>query len=152
MKYLYKYPQKAYPYGNLVDTNKQRGRTDMEYELLDTGVFDEDRYWDVFVEFAKETPDDVLIQITACNRGPEAATLHVLPTLLFRNTWSWGGTRDKPAMQAIASRRGSSALSARRMIWSASAICIARAMLRCCSPKTRRTTSASSASRTPVRM
>ena len=90
MKYLYKYPQTAYPYDNLVSTNKQRGRNDLEYELLDTGVFNEDRYLDVFVEYAKETADDVLIQITACNRGPEAANLHVLPTLLFRNTWSWG--------------------------------------------------------------
>ncbi len=97
MKYLYKYPQKAYPYDNLVNTNKQRGRNDLEYELLDTGVFNDDRYWDVFVEFAKETADDVLIQITACNRGPEAASLQVLPTLLFRNTWSWGDTsRSRP--------------------------------------------------------
>jgi hypothetical protein len=112
MKYLYKYPQKAYPYDNLVSTNKQRGRKDLEYELLDTGVFNEDRYWDVFVEFAKETPDDVLIQITACNRGPEAANLHILPTLLFRNTWSWGDASHKPAMQAIASKKGSSAISA----------------------------------------
>ncbi len=112
MKYLYKYPQKAYPYDNLVSTNKQRGRKDLEYELLDTGVFNEDRYWDVFVEFAKETADDVLIQITACNRGPEAASLHILPTLLFRNTWSWGDASHKPSMQPVASRKGSSAIAA----------------------------------------
>ncbi len=112
MKYLYKYPQNAYPYGNLVDTNKKRGRADMEYELLDTGVFNEDRYWDVFVEFAKDSAEDVLVQITACNRGPEAATLHVLPTLLFRNTWSWGGTAKKPVLRQMAGKKGSTALSA----------------------------------------
>jgi hypothetical protein len=112
MKYLYKYPQNAYPYGNLVDTNKSRGRNDMEYELLDTGVFNEDRYWDVFVEFAKDSTEDVLVQITACNRGPEAATLHVLPTLLFRNTWSWRGTAKKPVMRQMAGKKGSTALSA----------------------------------------
>ena len=112
MKYLYKYPQNAYPYDNLVDTNKHRGRNDMEYELLDTGIFDDDRYWDVFVEYAKDSAEDVLIQITACNRGPDAATLHVLPTLLFRNTWSWGGTATKPVMRQMAGKKGSTALSA----------------------------------------
>jgi hypothetical protein len=112
MKYLYKYPQNAYPYGNLVDTNKRRGRTDMEYELLDTGVFNEDRYWDVFVEYVKQSAEDVLIQITVCNRGPEVATLHVLPTLLFRNTWSWGGTAKKPVMRQTGGKKGSIALSA----------------------------------------
>ena len=86
MKYLYKYPQAAYPYENLVNTNKQRSRTEMEYELLDTGVFNQDRYWDVFVEFAKQSAEDTLIEITVCNRGPESAALHILPTLLFRNT------------------------------------------------------------------
>ena len=112
MKYLYKYPQNAYPYDKLVSTNKQRGRTDMEYELLDTGVFNEDRYWDVFVEYAKQSTEDVLIQITVCNRGPEAATLHVLPTLLFRNTWSWGGTAKKPVMRQTGTKKGSVALTA----------------------------------------
>ncbi len=112
MKYLYKYPQNAFPYDNLVSTNKQRGRLDMEYELLDTGVFNDDRYWDVFVEFAKQSAEDVLIQITACNRGPEAATLHVLPTLLFRNTWSWGGTAKKPVLRQMSGKKGSTALSA----------------------------------------
>jgi hypothetical protein len=112
MKYLYKYPQNAYPYDNLVSTNKQRGRTDMEYELLDTGVFNEDRYWDVFVEYAKQSAEDVVIQITVCNRGPEAATLHVLPTLLFRNTWSWGGTAKKPVMRQTGGKKGSVALTA----------------------------------------
>ena len=90
MKYLYKYPQAAYPYSDLVETNRTRGRLAMEYELLDTGVFNQDRYFDIFVEYAKALPDDILVQITVENRGPEAAALHVLPTLWFRNTWSWG--------------------------------------------------------------
>ena len=89
MKYLYKYPQAAFPYNELVATSKGRSRNDMEFELLDTGVFNEDRYFDVFVEYAKQTPEDILIQITACNRGPEPAVVHVLPTLWFRNRWSW---------------------------------------------------------------
>ncbi|HVS24729.1 MAG TPA: glucosidase, partial [Gammaproteobacteria bacterium] len=80
MKYLYKYPQRAYPYDELVLGNKKRGRLDMEYELLDTGVFEEDRYFDVFVEYAKESPEDILVEISIHNRGPEAAELHVLPT------------------------------------------------------------------------
>ena len=94
MKYLYKYPHRAYPYDDLVKTNRQRSRNEQEYELLDTGVFDDDRYFDVFVEYAKAAPDDLLIKISICNRGPEAAPLHVYPTLWFRNTWSWsdGGT------------------------------------------------------------
>ena len=73
-------------------TNRRRNRNEMEYELLDTGIFDEDRYFDVFVEYAKASPEDILVQISVCNRGPEAATLHVLPTLWFRNTWSWDTT------------------------------------------------------------
>ena len=89
MKYLYKYPQAAYPYEDLLATNRRRTCTDFEYELLDTGVFDENRYFDVFVEYAKETPEDLLVEISICNRGPEASTLHVLPSLWFRNTWSW---------------------------------------------------------------
>jgi len=89
MMYLYKYPQAAFPYGNLIETNRGRNRRDIEYELLDTGVFNGDRYFDVFVEFAKQSPEDLLIQISVCNRGPEPATIHVLPTLWFRNTWTW---------------------------------------------------------------
>jgi len=81
MKYLYKYPQAAYPYDKLVETNKHRTRQEFEYELIDTGVFHENRYFDVFVEYAKASADDILIQITVFNRGPEAATLHVLPTI-----------------------------------------------------------------------
>src|SRR5439155_18391050 len=90
MRALYKYPQAAFPYAQLVEENRRRGKYDPEYELLDTGVFADHRYFDVFVEYAKAAPDDVLIQITAANRGPESATLHLLPTLWFRNTWSWG--------------------------------------------------------------
>ncbi|AMV35917.1 MGH1-like glycoside hydrolase domain-containing protein [Planctomyces sp. SH-PL62] len=88
MKYLYKYPQAAYPYADLVETNRRRNRNEMEYELLDTGVFDGDRYFDVFVEYAKSAPEDVLVRITAVNRGPDPAELHLLPTLWFRNDWS----------------------------------------------------------------
>jgi len=99
MKYLYKYPQAAFPYGNLVDTSRGRSRNEFEYELLDTGVFDQDRYFDVFVEYAKNSPEDILIQITIHNRGPEAAELHVLPTLWFRDMWSWSGGADRPSLQ-----------------------------------------------------
>jgi hypothetical protein len=101
MKYLYKYPQAAYPYGNLVETSRGRNRSEFEYELLDTGVFDQDRYFDVFVEYAKDSPDDVLVEITISNRGPEPAELHVLPTLWFRNEWSWQGGADRPALQRV---------------------------------------------------
>jgi len=87
MKYLYKYPHAAFPYDDLVSTNRNRGRTEPEYELLDTGVFEGDRYFDVFVEFAKQDAEDILIRITVCNRGPEAAQLQVLPHLWFRNSW-----------------------------------------------------------------
>ncbi|GAB4138628.1 MAG: hypothetical protein Fur0046_13270 [Cyanobacteria bacterium J069] len=86
MKFLYKYPQAAFPYADLVNTNRYRSRLEMEYELIDTGVFHENRYFDVFVEYAKESPDELLITITIYNRGPEAAGLHVLPMLWFRNT------------------------------------------------------------------
>ena len=90
MKYLYKYPQGAFPYGDLIETNKRRNRGDMEYELLDTAIFNGDRYFDVFVEYAKESAEDILIRITVANRGPQRPVLIVLPTLWFRNTWSWG--------------------------------------------------------------
>ena len=87
MKYLYKYPQAAYPYDRIVQANRNRSRTELEFELLDTGVFDENRYFDVFVEYAKASPEDILIQVTVHNRGPAPATLHLLPTLWFRNVW-----------------------------------------------------------------
>ena len=99
MKYLYKYPQAAYPYENLVATNHHRGKHEPEYELLDTGVFDQDRYFDVFVEYAKASPEDLLIQITVHNRGPEAATLQLLPTFWFRNDWSGGEDAARPMIQ-----------------------------------------------------
>jgi Mannosylglycerate hydrolase MGH1-like glycoside hydrolase domain len=99
MKYLYKYPQSAYPYGSIVQTNKELTRNDPEYELLDTGVFNQDRYFDVFVEYAKESPEDILIQITIWNRGPELAMLHLLPTLWFRNTWSWQENTLRPLLE-----------------------------------------------------
>ena len=101
MKYLYKYPQAAYPYDDLVTTSRQRSRDEPEYELLDTGVFADDRYFDVFVEYAKADAEDLLIRITVCNRGPQAAPLHLLPTLLFRNTWSWSDGGAKPLLSCI---------------------------------------------------
>ena len=90
MKALYKYPQRAFPYAELVAENRGRGREEPEYELIDTGAFAEDRYFDVAVEYAKVDPKDILIRITATNHGPDAAPLHLLPTLWFRNTWAWG--------------------------------------------------------------
>ncbi len=99
MKYLYKYPQREYPYRDLIETNARRSREDFEYELLDTGVFDDDRYFDVFVEYAKNDPEDILIRITVHNRGPEAAQIHLLPTLWFRNTWSWSEGVTKPSLR-----------------------------------------------------
>jgi hypothetical protein len=102
MKYLYKYPQQEFPYRDLVETNGRRSREEFEYELLDTGVFNDNRYFDVFVEYAKAGPDDLLIRITVENRGPEAARLRVLPTLWFRNTWSWGEDDRKPSLTQIA--------------------------------------------------
>jgi hypothetical protein len=111
MKYLYKYPQAAYPYDDLVGTNRSRTRDEMEYELLDTGVFDDDRYFDVFVEYAKETPEDILIVISVANRGPEAADLHVMPTLWFRNTWSWSPNAPKPVLKQVSGRKGFSVVA-----------------------------------------
>ncbi len=99
MKYLYKYPQGAFPYDDLVATNKRRGRGDMEYELLDTGIFNGGRYFDVLVEYAKESAEDMLIRITVVNRGSQRASLAVLPTLWFRNIWSWGGDSAKPLLE-----------------------------------------------------
>lgn len=103
MKYLYKYPQTAFPYSDLVSTNSKRSKHESEYELLDTGVFDDNRYFDVFVEYAKATPEDLLIKINVINRGPESASLHVLPTLWFRNTWSWVSEQTKPSLSATQS-------------------------------------------------
>jgi hypothetical protein len=99
MKYLYKYPQAAFPYEDLVKTNQSRSKEELEYELLDTGIFADNRYFDVFVEYAKASPTDLLIQISVANRGPEAAPLHLLPTLWFRNTWSWSDSGSKPVLE-----------------------------------------------------
>jgi hypothetical protein len=112
MKYLYKYPQRAYPYDQLVSTNRNRTRNDFEYELLDTGVFNDDRYFDVFVEYAKEAPENILVKITVFNRGPEPATLHVLPTLWFRNEWSWSGDVVRPNLKELSTEGGARAIVA----------------------------------------
>ena len=106
MKYLYKYPQCAYPYDDLVKTNKGRSRQEMEYELLDTKVFDDNRYFDVFVEYAKRGPEDILIEITVWNRGPQPASLEVLPTLWFRNVGNWWPIAKKPELRATRSESG----------------------------------------------
>jgi len=99
LKYLYKYPQAAYPYAWLVDENRRRGKAAKEFELIDTGVFDKDRYFDVEIEYAKAAPEDILVRITVSNRGPETARLHVLPTLWFRNTWSWREYVTRPLLR-----------------------------------------------------
>jgi hypothetical protein len=100
MKMLYKYPQQAFPYERLVEENKKRSREEREFELVDTGVFDQDAYFDVFVEYAKASEEDILVRISVYNRGKAAAPLHVLPTAWFRNTWSWGYSEDRPLLQA----------------------------------------------------
>jgi Glycosyl hydrolase family 63 C-terminal domain len=116
MKCLYKYPQAAYPYEDLLATNRSRTRNDFEYELLDTGIFNDNRYFDVFVEYAKDGPEDILVRITAANRGPDAAELHVLPTLWFRNDWSqWiaesNRAAEKPLLKQIEAPSGTSAVA-----------------------------------------
>ncbi|MFZ5862656.1 MAG: MGH1-like glycoside hydrolase domain-containing protein [Nitrospirota bacterium] len=106
MRFLYKYPQQAFPYDELIAENRRRGRGAPEYELTDTGAFDHDRYWDVFVRYAKASPDDVLIEIRVINRGPDPAVLHVLPTLWFRNRWTWDPRVEKPVVKAGRDARG----------------------------------------------
>ena len=114
MKALYKYPQCAFPYSDLVEENKRRGSDAREYELEDTGAFDGNRYWDVTVEYAKASPDDLLVRITVANRGPEVAEIHLLPTLWFRNTWSWGRSGEgywrKPSLEPAAGGTGVTAM------------------------------------------
>jgi hypothetical protein len=112
MKYLYKYPQREYPYYDLVSTNRNRNRNDFEYELLDTGIFNDDRYFDVLVEYAKLTAEDILIQISMSNRGPEPASLQVLPTLWFRNTWGWWPSTSKPLVKQGTDKSGSRVIAA----------------------------------------
>jgi hypothetical protein len=107
MRMLYKYPQAAFPYAQLVEENRKRGKGQPEFELLDTGVFEENRYFDIFVEYAKADVEDILIRITAANRGPEAATLDLLPSLWFRNTWSWGRDSRRPSARIATDVPGS---------------------------------------------
>jgi hypothetical protein len=106
LRYLYKYPQRAYPYRELVKENGRRSRSEPAFNLADTGVFEENRYWDVEVAYAKAATDEIHVAITAANRGPEEAALQVLPTLWFRNDWSWGGKTERPIMRAIIPARG----------------------------------------------
>jgi len=112
MKALYKYPYQAFPYSELLEESRRRSRKEPEFELLNTGIFDGDRYFDVFVEYAKQSIDDILIQITVINRGPAAKTLHLLPTLWFRNTWTWNGDENKPMLQAMDSEGDCSLIAA----------------------------------------
>jgi Glycosyl hydrolase family 63 C-terminal domain len=121
MKYLYKYPQAAYPYADLVETNRRRSKNDMEYELLDTGVFNDNRYFDVLVEYAKDGPEDILVKITAANRGPDASELHLLPTLWFRNDWSpWIAESNralkKPNLRQIEAAAGTGAVAVKHAL------------------------------------
>jgi hypothetical protein len=102
MRYLYKYPQRAFPYEDLASTNHARGRGEFEYELLDTGIFDDSRYFDIVVEYAKASPEDLVMRVTAYNRGPEEARLDILPTLWFRNTWSWSPSEATARPQLLA--------------------------------------------------
>src|SRR5437773_349396 len=104
LKALYKYPQREYPYARLVEENRRRGKHDAEFELVDTGVFDDGRYFDVTAEYAKASPEDIVVRVTLANRGPDPAPLHVLPTLWFRNTWSWGRTPTGSSPTASARR------------------------------------------------
>jgi len=110
MKYLYKYPQAEFPYGQLVEENRRRGKDAPEFELMDTGVFDEDRYFDVEIEYAKATPEDILIRINVTNRGPEASDLHLLPTIWFRNTWSWQKAAPRPSLRQTKDVRNATAI------------------------------------------
>jgi hypothetical protein len=112
LKWLYKYPQSAFPYLDLVETNRRRSRQELEYELIDTGVFEGDRYFDVFVEYAKAAPDDILVRVTVANRGKEAASLHVLPTLWFRNTWTASEGAPRPRLQQGPAHRGAAVVAA----------------------------------------
>ena len=105
MKALYKYPQSEFPYAKLVHENRVRTNQQLEYELEDTGVFDESKYWDVFAEYAKKEPYDILIRVRVCNRGPASSTIHLLPTFWYRNTWIWGCTHEgctrKPLLKQV---------------------------------------------------
>src|ERR1043166_7236770 len=112
LKMLYKYPQSCFPYAQLVEENQRRSKDQPEFELLDTGIFDNDRYFDVFVEYAKPSPDDILMRITIHNRGPEAADIHVIPQLWFRNYWSWKKGLEKPKV----AKKGNGSIAAQHPI------------------------------------
>src|SRR5262245_26339424 len=128
MKFLYKYPQAAYPYEQLVRENRQRGKLQAEYELVDTGVFDQSRYFDVMVEYAKAAAEDLLIRVSVTNRGPEAAAIEVLPTLWFRNTWQWGRDSRRPSIAAMPNgRRKWSAMIAKHWQLGEYALCCSAA-------------------------
>ena len=150
LRYLYKYPQAEFPYARLVEENARRDRSQPPFGLLDTGVFDAGRYWDVEVIYAKAAPDEIHIRIIARNRGPEAAELHLLPTLWFRNTWSWDDEAAKPvtararaaARRRLGDRGGTPGVSA-------PTCSTARPRRRCCSPRTRATAGGSGATATP---
>src|SRR3974377_367543 len=101
MKFLYKYPQLEFPYAQLVEENRRRGKDEPEFELLDCGIFDNNRYFDVFAEYAKAGVEDILIKLTVFNRGTERAPLHLLPTVWFRNTWSWGSSDAHPVLRQV---------------------------------------------------
>ncbi|MGH9680403.1 MAG: MGH1-like glycoside hydrolase domain-containing protein, partial [Candidatus Acidiferrales bacterium] len=111
MKFLYKYPQAAFPYEQLVEENAKRGKRDPEFELMDTGVFNDNRYFDIFMEYAKAAPEDILIKITAWNRGPDEAQLDLLPTLWFRNIWSFGEKHGHPRLWRTPDVQGASAVA-----------------------------------------
>ncbi len=152
MRMLYKYPQRAYPYADLVATNGRRTSQEPEYELVDTGIFDDHRYFDVFVEYAKAATDDVLMRITVANRGPEAASLHVLPTAWFRNTWSWSADEERPSLHARRTRGRRIRPAGRHADLRHALPATSTARRRCCSPRTTRTRgscSAWTARRTP---
>ena len=133
LKYLYKYPQAEFPYAWLVEENRRRGKDQPEFELIDTGVFDDDRYFDVFVEYAKAAPEDILMRVTAHNRGPEAATIHLLPQLWFRNTWSWrqNGKRPEISVRPPTARLCGAPQAPRRL-----PLCMPKASRSSCSPTT----------------
>ena len=145
MKCLYKYPQQAFPYAALVEENARRDRSQPEYELMDTGVFDENRYFDVQVEYAKADVEDMLIRITVTNRGPEAARIDLLPTIWFRNTWTWTPNAVKPRLARA--EGGAVAVALEDSAIRAPLVAAATARRRSSSPKTRRTASGASAPR-----
>jgi hypothetical protein len=150
MKWLYKYPQCAYPYADLVETNRRLTRAEPEYELLDTGIFDGDRYFDVAVEYAKVSPEDLGIRITVSNRGPDDATIHLLPSLWFRNTWEWWPSGSRPTLRRVVVPTVMSVIAASHPDLGIAGS-TSTAPLHSSLPRTRPIPSGSSSSRTPPR-